>query len=224
MSEVMTSEAIIEAEWLLKGYWTKPRFAFQTANGAWSDVDVLSYMPATKHLVISESKVRGERNRIDAYTKNTKKSFAEFDKVSGKANYLSFLEHIPALCEGNVIFRDKTLTEMVESITIQLVCNYVVTSDVREKVENELKKMIPVGLPCANFQLDSTIDVFARVIKAEKNSGQNKRYGNPVLDIAREINRYFFPSICGAGRVQDELGKQVRKEAVAEFLKAIGVG
>jgi hypothetical protein len=45
MSEMMTAEAIIEAEWLLAGYWTKPRFALQTEAGHWSDIDVLSYEP-----------------------------------------------------------------------------------------------------------------------------------------------------------------------------------
>lgn len=68
MSELMHSEAIIEAEWLLKGYWTKPRFAFQTLKGGWSDVDILAHNPETKHLVIAESKVRGPKSHVYAYT------------------------------------------------------------------------------------------------------------------------------------------------------------
>lgn len=71
MSEVMTSESIIEAEWLLKGYWSKMRFAFKTPKGAWSDVDVLAYNPEEKHLVISESKVRGPKNIVCGYTKHS---------------------------------------------------------------------------------------------------------------------------------------------------------
>ncbi|MBU4185423.1 MAG: hypothetical protein KKI12_06545 [Proteobacteria bacterium] len=65
MSEAMTSESIVEAEWLLKGYWTKMRFAFQTDKGGWSDVDILAYHPESKHLVISESKVRGPKGVIE---------------------------------------------------------------------------------------------------------------------------------------------------------------
>jgi hypothetical protein len=45
MAEVMTVEAILEADWLLQGYWTKPRFPIQTATGSRSDIDVLAYAP-----------------------------------------------------------------------------------------------------------------------------------------------------------------------------------
>ena len=58
MSEAMTAELIVEADWLLKGYWTKMRFAFQSDKRGWSDVDIMAYHPESKHLVISESKVR----------------------------------------------------------------------------------------------------------------------------------------------------------------------
>ena len=45
MSEAMTVEMVIEAEWILKGgYWSKLRYPFQIKNGGWSDIDVLSYM------------------------------------------------------------------------------------------------------------------------------------------------------------------------------------
>lgn len=58
MSEAMTVELIIDAYWALKGYWTHPRFSFQTEKGGWSDFDVVAYHPSDKVLVISESKVR----------------------------------------------------------------------------------------------------------------------------------------------------------------------
>ena len=69
VSEAMTAEMIIEAEWIFKGgYWSKLRHAFQTEKGRWSDIDVLSYSPGAKHLAISESKVRGPKNHVRAYT------------------------------------------------------------------------------------------------------------------------------------------------------------
>ena len=40
MSEPMAAELIVEAEWILVGYWTKVRFPFRTPRGGWSDIDV----------------------------------------------------------------------------------------------------------------------------------------------------------------------------------------
>ena len=48
MSEVMVSEGIIESYWLLQDYWTRVRFAYQTQNGGWSDIDVVAYNPETR--------------------------------------------------------------------------------------------------------------------------------------------------------------------------------
>ena len=225
MSEVMTSESIIEAEWLLKGYWSKMRFAFKTPKGAWSDVDVLAYNPEEKHLVISESKVRGPKNIVCGYTKHSYEKYGsiiEYDKVdNGSANYFSFLRHLPRLCNNGVIFED--FMKMVNRVTIQLVSNYVVSSNLKDNVlstiENEIKEFrLPVK---ANFLLDTTLDVIARIIVEQRTSGQGKRYGHPVLDIAREINRYFYPSVRYAGG-KDSAGI-VKEEATKRFLEAIGI-
>ena len=80
MAEAMTAESIVEAEWVLNGYWAKMRFAFQTDKGAWSDVDILAYNPETKHLVISESKVRGSKDNVFAYTKYTEQEYGSILK------------------------------------------------------------------------------------------------------------------------------------------------
>ena len=44
MAEAMTAEMIVEADWILKGYWTKLRYPFRVASG-WSDIDILAYAP-----------------------------------------------------------------------------------------------------------------------------------------------------------------------------------
>jgi len=221
MSEVMTSEAIVEAEWLLAGYWAKPRFAFQTDNGAWSDVDVLAYHPELKRLVVSESKVRGPKNHVFAYTMQTKKKYGSIIEYDGD-NYFSYLRHLPILCRNGVVFEH--FRKMVSSITVQLVCNYSVSADMKSEVSVTLnKKLDKSRIPCkARFQLDTTLDVIARIIIAERKSAQGKRYGNPVLDIAREINRYFYPAVRYAGGGA-QCTERVKREMVAGFLNAIGL-
>ena len=113
--------------------------------------------------------------------------------------------------------------KMVNRVTIQLVSNYVVSSNLKDNVlstiENEIKEFrLPVK---ANFLLDTTLDVIARIIVEQRTSGQGKRYGHPVLDIAREINRYFYPSVRYAGG-KDSAGI-VKEEATKRFLEAIGI-
>jgi hypothetical protein len=221
MSEVMTSEAIVEAEWLLAGYWAKPRFAFQTDNGAWSDVDVLAYHPEMKRLVVSESKVQGPKNHVFAYTTHTRKEYGSIIEYDGD-NYFSYLRHLPILCRKGVVFDN--FKKMVSSVTVQLVCNYSVSADMKAEVSETLnKKLSRSRLPCkTRFQLDTTLDVIARIIVAERDSGQGKRYGNPILDIAREINRYFYPAVRYAGR-GSQCTEKVKKEMVTVFLNAIGL-
>jgi hypothetical protein len=220
MAEAMTSESIVEAEWVLKKYWTKVRFPFQTESGAWADVDVLAYDPESKHLVISESKVQGPKNHVYAYTSHTRRkhgSILEYDDD----NYFSFLRHLPLLCEDEVVFSN--FERMVKRLTVQLVSNYSLAPEVASSAHSDIgRKIAKHKLPVSvDVQLDNTIEVIARIIMAERESGQGRRYGHPVLDMAREINRYFFPSVHDAGH-SPGARERVRNESVARFLKAIG--
>jgi hypothetical protein len=54
MAEAMTVELIIDAYWSLKGYWTHPKFSFQTERGM-VRFRCRAYHPSEKVLVISES-------------------------------------------------------------------------------------------------------------------------------------------------------------------------
>lgn len=216
MSEVMTTEAIIEAEWLLEGYWTKPRFVFKTEKGAWSDVDVLAYHPEKRHLVISESKAHGPKNIVFTYTEKAKEK--PFIDVAPK--YLSFLDHLHDLSKKERIF--KNFKGMVDSVTVQLVCNYAIERSIKEDVCKELNGLLKRKMRVRvekNFQLDSTIDVIARLISKERKFPQGRRYGNPVLDFVREINRYLHPKMSKAGGASRS--KAIKSEIIQAFLDAL---
>ena len=213
MSEAMTSELIVESEWLLKGYWTKMRFAYQNKKGGWSDIDILAYNPETKNLVISESKVRGPKKNIFAYFEHTKEKYGsilEFDE-----GYFSFIENLPYICSDGVVFNN--FSKMVKSITIQLVSNYVIANELKNEAEQSVLKIVkefsPVCKVKHEIMLDTTIDVIARVIRLENEHGQGRRYGHPMLDIAREINRYFNPNVLYAGQGKAKTDP-VRKQAI----------
>ena len=218
MSEAMAAELIVEAEWLLEdGYWTKVRFPFKTPGGGWSDIDVLAYSPSKKHLVVSESKVQGPKNKVYAYTPDTDHYF--IDK-----SYLGFLDNIPVIRRDGVVF--DCFAESVERITVQLVSNTVILPGLQDEAGAsvvryvEKKGSLPSGV-CVEAMLDSTLDVLARVVERERERRQGRRYGHPVIDIARELNRYLAPSIEGAGRGKAKTDP-VKRQGLRSFWEAIG--
>ncbi|EPK7359993.1 hypothetical protein M2O40_002641 [Kluyvera ascorbata] len=205
MSEVMVSEGIIESYWLLKDYWTRVRFAYQTENGGWSDIDVVAYDPETRHLVIAESKVRGPKKAIYAYTELTQDKYGSLLDYDGN-NYFSFLKNLPRICSDGVLF--KNFSRMVDKITVQLVSNYVIDQDVMDDAKAavlaQVKSILPKMKCEIEVMLNSTMDIMVQVIEQENEMTKGRRYGNAMLDIAREMNRYAHPDIKYAGRGDKE--------------------
>jgi len=112
MAEAMTVETILEADLLLRGFWTRVRFPLRTPNGGWSDIDVLGYDPVRRELVLAESKVRGPKKDVFAFTRATRKKYGnifKFDlKDNGKPNYFSFLRNIKQACKDGVSSRTRS--------------------------------------------------------------------------------------------------------------------
>ncbi|MBE8233041.1 MAG: hypothetical protein HAW67_04840, partial [Endozoicomonadaceae bacterium] len=199
----------------------KMRFAFKTRKGAWSDIDMLAYNAETKHLVISESKVRGQKKDVFAYFQHTKDKYGSITRYDDE--YFSFIKNLPDFCADGVIFNN--FSKMVKRITIQLVSNYIIESALKEEAKQSVLELVARGIPNlqikVDIMLDTTMDVMARVIAEENVHPQGRRYGHPMLDIAREFNRYFNPDVSYAGRGKEK-NDMVKKEAVELFLKTIG--
>jgi hypothetical protein len=75
---------------------------------------------------------------------------------------------------------------------------------VREDIFTRIRKSIPRGIK-PDVRLDTTLEIISEIIKLEKSNPQGRRYGHPVIDIARELNRYLHPDIRYAGREKSEL-------------------
>ena len=211
----MTAELIVEAEWALQDYWTKVRFPFQKHGGRWSDVDVLAYNPIKKHLVVSESKVQNTKSKVYAYTPDSNYDFS-------RSSYLGFLKDLGDILPI-VLGR---FAKPVKLITVQLVSNTVILPDLVEEAEASIVAYVKdkVDLPRGvrvEAKLDSTLDVLARVIVRERERQQGRRYGHPVIDIARELNRYLAPSIEGAGHGKAKTDP-VKRQGLRLFWDAIG--
>jgi hypothetical protein len=89
-------------------------------------VDVLGYHPERRELVFAESKVRGPKKDVYAFTPYTRKMYGnilEFDED----DYFGFLKHIGGACKDGRIFDD--FQKMVRTLTVHLVSNYYVTPE-----------------------------------------------------------------------------------------------
>lgn len=225
MAEAMTVETIVEADWQMQGFWTKVRFPLQTKKGGWSDIDILAYKPESRELVIAESKVRGPKKAIYAYTKESRKrygSILKYDLHDGDYLYLGFLRHIKQACKDGGIFKD--FDKMVNKLIVQLVSNYVISNDVRRDAEATVKKHVRKDVPAnvtLEIKLESTLDVISRIIDSENANKQGRRYGHPVIDIARELNRYMHPQIQYAGRGKTAVDP-IKMELKRKLSKALG--
>lgn len=225
MAEVMAVESMVEADWILEeGYWTKLRFPIQLESGSWSDIDVLSYQPEKKHLVISEVKVRGPKQWVGAYTEDTKRNYGNILDYDGN-NYFSFIQHLPRCCKDGVVFG--SFARMVKRLTFQLASNYVIDQSLVAGAKQDVVdaiKMLPDMPPIkVDIMLDSTLDVMARVIKKQRTTKQGRRHGHPVLDVVRELNRYFEPTIRYAGRGSAK-ADAVKKQALLQLWDAFESG
>jgi hypothetical protein len=220
MSEAMTVETIVEAYWRLQSYWTQLRFPFQTEGRGWSDIDILAYHPEDKIFVISESKVRGPKRDVYAYTSYSRKKYGNIFKYDDP-NYLGFLKHIKLICSDKVVFRK--FSKMVDRITIQLVSNYYIDDSVIEKVKDDIywkiKNSIPNGIK-PEIRLDTTFRIICEIIKLEQSSSQGRRYGYPVIDIARELNRYLMANVKYAGGHKEAL--KIKEKFRTMFQESLG--
>jgi hypothetical protein len=88
MSEMMTAEAIIEAEWLLAGYWTKPRFALQTE----ADTGVILMCCHMNRKAgiwwCRNQKCRESRHAVFAYTEYTRETYGDILQYDGDQYFL----------------------------------------------------------------------------------------------------------------------------------------
>ena len=232
MAEAMTVELIIDAYWSLKGYWTRTRFPFQTDKGGWSDFDVIAYHPNNQILVISESKAKGGARDVFAFNSYTKKyarrkyscsTFAKYEK-----DYLNFISNIPHIWEDNLISDSyKKFKQSVSELIIQLVSNYAITPELLPESERSAQGLLfesasrcPLRKKAIHIDLTTPFHLFCEIQSMIINKPQGHRYGNPILDLARGLNRYLYPKVRYGGQGASAL---LRKETHEQLLKSFGI-
>ena len=233
MAETMTVELIIDAYWTLKGFWTRSRVSFQTGKRGWSDFDIIAYKPSSQTQVVSESKARGRARDVFAFNSYTKKyakrkyncsTFAEYEED----DYLSFISNIHYIWENNLIFDShKNFKESVSQLILQLVSNYEIAPELLAESEESVRDSFfstisgcPLGRRAISVDLTTPFDLFCEIQSMIIKDPKGHRYGNPILDLAREFNRYLYPKVHNGGHGTSAL---MKKETRKQFSKSFGI-
>jgi hypothetical protein len=112
---------------------------------------------------------------------------------------------------------------MVKKVIIQLVSNYYIDDLMMPKVRNDIFRKIKNSIPNRieiEIRLDTTFHIICQIIKLEKSSLQGRRYGHPVIDIARELNRYLIPNVKYAGGRKEAL--KIKEKFRTMFEESLG--
>ena len=163
----MTVELIAESEWVQKKHWTKLPVPINKTG----DLDVLAYCPKCRHLVGTEVKAQGTKTQVFS---------GKLGPIEGDGYVGPLLKHIEDGCT-----RDSGLfgfsAQDVSRLTVQLVSNWVIEPSYRDEAHEivlaAVKARVPVADVDVDVMLDTTLEVFARVIETERCQSQGKRYG-----------------------------------------------
>jgi hypothetical protein len=239
MSEIMTVEAILEARWILeKDYWTRTRFPYKTVKGGWSDFDVVAYSPQKGHLVLGEAKAQGTKESVYVTRYSKKGDFQEFlDGIQFKDPYFSFIKNVMEWNELPGGLKDRIFK--LNKITFHLVSNWIITLEEQDEgstVKNGTDALIKaleakiMKFPFFEKQKDqpikvellwnSPMDVFVEILQKERKSGQGRRYGNDVIDLARELNRFRFPSFLSSYGEKLSSSREWKKLLTSQITKS----
>lgn len=104
-------------------------------------------------------------------------------------------------------------TVSVRTLVVQLVSNYYIKDrdlpEVKKDIYKRVKRDVPKNV-AVQIRLDTIFKIFWEIIKLVNADRRGRRYGHPVLDIAREMNRYVNPKLTYAGKEKDKIIQDLR--------------
>ncbi len=246
MAEAMTVESMIQAYWHMEHYFTMPRFSFRKErdNGTgYSDIDLLAFkVPQWTEigdesdrgktiLVLCESKAHGEKNKIK-FDDFNKEKFNDFTDKSSQHDLIKFYLNI------HHTISHKSLDNLIDlrtldKLKLQFVSTALHSNDgiIKKRIEEEIKAVFidKYETPKDKFEVELEItthfDIIKKLFVQVQKDDSGKRYGNPVLDFVRELNRYLTVQECDGKKsiqksdgVEDNKIEKV-KQLQAKFLK-----
>lgn len=246
MAEAMTVESMIQAYWHMEHYFTIPRFSFlkeRIDGSGYSDIDLLAFKtaqwidPETKTnidddrgktiLVLCESKAHGEKNKIK-YDDYKKEKFIDFDSLKDEANQhdlIKFYFNVDYIIThgslNNLINLNNLDILKLQFISTALFCNEDI---IVKSIENKIRELFIDKYKFTNptflvkLEITTHFDIINKLFAQVQKDETGKRYGNPVLDFVRELNRYINVNKCdGINSIMDISVKANADEKIGKY-------
>ncbi|MEQ1729346.1 MAG: hypothetical protein ABL982_13295 [Vicinamibacterales bacterium] len=209
----MAIEGLVSAVWELEGYLTRVRWPVATERGQYSDIDVVGVSSAAVR--VAECKARGAANAVLVMPDGV-------DLEAWLGDWADSLVNVQRLWTSPPEWLPRGRSVHVEFWYCANV--WFPSEDVRTSVDAQLTAMLAsrapkVGAPVVG-RFYSTLDVLLMAIRGVRKSVQvqGRRFGNPILDILRELVRYTAADPKGGGR---GLAPRVVDESMARLTEAI---
>lgn len=215
--EAMSSELMVSALWELDGFLTQNRIPIRV-QGGWSDIDVIG-VNRKRHVRMAECKVRGSARLVLAIPDG--KAFVRF---LHKHDWSSSLDNVDRAYSGEMGWLPtKSQTRRFEFWFLanlwfpdqkeQRNAEVVLASYLGKLLGQPMSKKSRARIFTTR---DIILEIFQRVENKVLEEGTGKRFGNPILDLFREMVRYLNPQPTGGGQV----GTRISEETARLFGKA----
>ncbi len=211
--EAMAIEALVATVWELDEYLTRARWAVPTDSGQYSDIDVVGV--AGQAVRLAECKVRGpaatvwvvpEGVDIEGWLGDWADSLVNVDRLWGAP---------PAwLPQG----RDATI-EFWYCANV-----WFPSVAVRRAADAQLTRLAAARAPRHGDRVEArfytTLDLVIMAVERVRSAveGRGRRFGDPILDVIRELVRYTSARASGGGR---GASAQIVEESVARLAAAV---
>lgn len=216
--EAMATESIVAADWELDGFLAKLRWPIRV-DGGYSDIDVVG-ISAEGQVRLAECKVRMGPRLV--YVLREQSDFVEWLGSWGN-------------CVANIarLWNDPPpwlpTMQATNSVEMWFCANlWFDTEAAQDAAQRQFTKFIQAQCPTklrskVSGRVISTRDVILSIVKRVRSriidDAHGRRFGNPVLDVIRELIRFSNPRPKDGGKCRQQIIEQTQ----AGLLEALGL-
>jgi len=209
--EPMALERLVARRWELDDFFTRLRTPVMLPSGQTSDIDVIG-VDADGYVRIAECKVRGPSRWVGVPS-------GDFTEWLDDRGWLNSIENLSRLWTTGTPPAWLPFRRQTTRVEFWLVANvWFPSDDARRQAERSLTRTIrgiaPHGLKArTEARVVSTLDVVLETLEViVQRSGEDwgRRYGDPALDVLRELARYSNPRPGGGGRIGSAIANSTR--------------
>lgn len=211
--EAMAIETLVATVWELDGYLARARWPVQTEKGQYSDIDVVGV--AGQSVRLAECKVRGPAATVWVVPDGV-------DVEGWLGDWADSLVNVDRLWGAPPAWLPQGRHATIE---FWYCANFWFPSaEAHEAADAQLTRLVAARAPRDGGRVDAkfytTLDLVIMAVERVRSTveGRGRRFGDPLLDVIRELVRYTSARASGGGR---GVSAQIVEESVARLTAAV---